>query len=69
MCVDRSFVETLRWRRRQAAQFLVADALMWAHGGGRRSAMVVPLGPADAADVDAAVRSLDGAWAATFGEG
>ena len=69
MCVDKSFVEALRWKRRQAAEFLAADALMWAHGGGRRSAMVVPLGPADADDVDAAVCSLDAAWAATFGEG
>ena len=69
MCVDKGFLETLRWKRRQAAEFLVVDALMWVHGRWRRSAMVVPLGPADADDVDAAVCSLDAAWAATFGEG
>ena len=67
MCLDTSFVETLRWKRRQAAEFLSADALMWEHAAWRRSAMVVPLGPADAADVDAAVESVDAAWAATFG--
>ena len=69
MCVDKSFVETLRWKRRQAAEFLAADALMWAHGRGHRVATVVPLGPSDAADVDAAVARVDAAWAATFGEG